>query len=135
MTTTHNPVAWFAGDDWQINATLLDDKGNPYNLAQPNEIKWCLTNAVLQYVLDNEDVTISIIDAAAGQCVILVPSAKTSPLAGGKYSDAIRIIIGGITSTLSVGDIYVIADPWAELTNAATAAVKPPQRRLQLIAS
>ena len=32
MTTTHETVNWTAGDDWQINATLLDETGTPFNL-------------------------------------------------------------------------------------------------------
>jgi hypothetical protein len=131
MTTTHDPVTWFAGDDWQINATLLDENGNAYNLGQPNTIKWCLMDATYKYALDEGDVSITITDAAAGKCIILVPSAKTSPLSGGKYNDAIRIVIGGITSTLSVGPIFVAADPWAQET-ASAAAAKPQQTRPRL---
>jgi hypothetical protein len=132
MTTTHAAVTWFAGDDWQINATLLDENGNAYNLGQPNTIKWCLIDAAYNYALDEGDVSITITDAAAGQCMILVPAAKTSPLPGGRYSDAIRIVIGGVTSTLSVGPIYVSADPWAQESEAASAAAKPHQMRPRL---
>lgn len=126
MTTTHLGVAWFGGDDWQINATLLDENGNPFDLSS-GQVKWCLLNAGYQKVLDESDVAIEIVDAATGQCAIKVPADKTSPLPGGKYSDAIRIVIGGITSTLSVGAIFVTADPWAA---AVVPAVAMPRLRL-----
>ncbi len=137
MTTTHQATAWFGGDDWQINATLLDENGNPFDLsAEQTEIKWCLLNSNSQEELNETDVTISIVGAAAGQCSIMVPATVTSPLAGGKYTDFIRIVIGGITSTLSTGSIYVTADPWMALSAAAAAVASPPQlRRLRVVAS
>jgi hypothetical protein len=112
MTTTHAPIGWYAGDDWEIVATLLDENGTPYNLVS-QEILWVLFDATGQRVLDEDDVTITITDAAEGICSIIIPAAKTSPLAGGQYSDVIRIIDSGITSTLSVGTVQVTVDPWA----------------------
>ena len=35
MSTTHPGVYWFAGDDWEIKATLLDENGDPFNLTEP----------------------------------------------------------------------------------------------------
>lgn len=117
MTTQHLPINWFAGDDWEIRATLLDETGAPYNLADL-EILWLLLDASDRRVLDEDDVTITIIDALAGVCSIVIPAAKTSPLAG-QYSDFIRIIDGGVTSTLSTGALYVAADPWLAALPAA----------------
>jgi hypothetical protein len=125
MTTTHAPIGWTAGDDWQINATLLDENGDPFDLSGAHEIKWALMNINLQRVLDEDDVSVSITDALAGECSILIPAAKTSPLAGGHYTDAIRIVIGGITSTLSYGQITVVVDPWAVAE--ATMQYRKPQ--------
>ena len=129
MTTTHLGVSWYAGDDWQINATLLDENGNPFDLGSA-QVKWCLVNAGYQQVLDESDVAIDVVDEDTGQCAIKVPAAKTSPLPGGQYTDVIRIVVGGITSTLSVGTIFVIADPWAAVV--APAAAMP---RLRLASS
>ena len=129
MTTSHSNVNWFGGDDWQINATLLDENGSPFDLTQTHTIEWALMNANYQRVLDETNVTISVVDAAAGRISILVPAAKTSPLAAGHYNDTIRIVFGGFTSTLSYGPISVSADPWAAPVPAAAAA-EPPRIRL-----
>jgi hypothetical protein len=127
MTTTHPAMDWFAGDDWEINATLLDEHGNPYDLSQPHEIKWALANSNQTVVLAETDVVVSIVDPPTlGQCVISVPAAKTATLAGGHYNDAIRLVVGGVTSTLSTGPIYVTADPW--LVQGTTQMKKPALR-------
>ena len=129
MSTSHPSVYWFAGDDWQVNATLLDENGEPFNLTEPGTIiRWALMNAFDQRALDETDVSIAIVDAAAGQIMISVPAAKTSPLPSGRYNDTIRIIIGGYTSTLSFGPISVTADPW--LAPIPAAAELPPRMRL-----
>ena len=127
MTTTHAAVRWVAGDDWQINATLLDETGAPFDLTAAN-ILWILTGT-FGAVLESSDVTISVIDATSGQCQINIAAAKTSPLVGGNYTDSIRIVVGGITSTLVFGGIYVIADPWA-VAIAKAAVASPPKLRL-----
>ena len=125
MTTTHEDALWTAGDDWQVNATLLDENGVPYNLAGPITIKWCLINAGGTPVMDEDDVIIVIANAAAGQCQIQIPAAKTSPLPAGKYSDVIRVVASNITSTLASGPIYVTADPWLNPVVVRKAADKP----------
>ena len=129
MSTTHPSVYWFGGDDWQVNATLLDENGNPFNLTEPGtRIQYALMNSFDQRALDETDVTISVVDAAAGQITISVPAAKTSPLPGGKYNDTIRIMFGGYTSTLSYGPVSVTADPW--LAPIPAVAELPPRMRL-----
>jgi hypothetical protein len=116
---------WFAGDDWQINATLLDVNGDPFDLSVPNEIQWALLDNRGQRVLDEDDASITITEALAGKCTIVVAAAKTAPLPTGHFSDAIRIVQGGITSTLTQGLIYVTANPWA-----LQAAARPALRRI-----
>ena len=110
MTTHHTIVDFYAGDDWEICATLLDENGDPYNLSPLPDIQWALMNYNQQRVLNGTDVSISVTDAAAGKCSILVPSEKTSALTTGLYSDVLRITTGGITSTLAVGNIHVVSD-------------------------
>jgi hypothetical protein len=129
MTTTHSAISWFAGDDCQIDVTLLDETGAPFDLTGPPEIKWVLLDGNGQHVLDTADVAISIIDAAAGKCSIIIPAAKTSPLPGGRYTDVIRIVIGGVTSTLSVGVVNVAPDPWY----VAVAAESESRRHLRRV--
>jgi hypothetical protein len=110
MTTTHQMVDFYAGDDWEIRATLLDENGDPYDLAAAPTIEWVLLDSRSQRVLNGADVTISVTDAAAGKCAIQVPATATSPLATGSYTDMLRITAGGVTSTLAVGPIHVVAD-------------------------
>lgn len=112
MTTTHASMDWFAGDDWEIRATLIDENGVPYDLSGTHEIKWSLVNHAHVRVLDEDDAVITVTDALAGKCTIMIPAAKTVSLPRGHYQDAIRIVIGGITSTLATGPIYVTDDPW-----------------------
>ena len=122
----HVTFEWVAGDDWQINATLNDENGNPLNLAGAL-IKWALLDSSYKRVLDQDDISVSVTDAAAGKCSINIPAAKTTTLGAGRYSDAIRVVIGGITSTLAFGMVYVMADPWLVAT--ATARIMPTVRR------
>jgi len=119
MTTRHIQQYWFAGDDWRIDATLLDANGNPFDLTSA-VIKWTMLDASSEWVLNENDANISVTNALAGQCSIMLTAGKTSPLLGGTYTDYIRIISGGITSTLSYGLINVHADPWLAVEAAVT---------------
>lgn len=111
MTTTHQEHYWFAGDDWQLNVTLLDNAGLPFNLSSAT-VKWALINEAGERVLSEADGSVVVIDAVTGKCAIQMPGTKTSVLAEGKYTDLIRIIYGGITSTLMAGNNWVTADPY-----------------------
>jgi hypothetical protein len=111
VTTTHQEYYWYAGDDWQINATLLDSNGLPFNLSGTPAIKWALVNEAGDRVLSETDAQISVLSAPLGQCAIIVPAAKTSGLAEGRYSDLIGIVYGGVTSTLAQGNNWVTAKP------------------------
>ena len=111
--STHEDYYWKAGDDWQINATLLDNSGTPFNLNNSPELKWALISEAGETVLTEADVHILIVDADAGQCAIQVPGDVSSPLNEGRYTDMIRIVYAGATSTLSHGLNWVTADPWA----------------------
>ncbi len=131
MTTIHSQISWIAGDDWQINATLLDETGAPFDLSGGIEgIKWALMDAAFRRALDEGDVLISITDPLAGQCSIHIPAAVSSPLTAGRYTDVIRIVYGGVTSTLSYGQIYVSADPWLAVETPAVIRRSPPQLRV-----
>lgn len=111
MTTSHTVFELIGGDDWEISAELLDENGNPYNLTAA-QVKWTLVNNAGQQILDDVDVSIATVDAVAGTCLIRVAAARTTSIGGGRYSDALRIVTGGVTSTLCIGPIQVVIDPW-----------------------
>jgi hypothetical protein len=134
MAATHAPMNWFAGDDWEIRATLLDENGNPFDLRSPAVVLWALMTASGERALDEDDVAITLTDPTAGKCTISVPAAKTSPLPGGQYRDVIRIVISATTSTLATGPIYVASDPWiAEEVAAASRAVAASRQPLRRV--
>lgn len=109
--TEHDIIDWVAGDDWEVQATLIDESGQPYDLSG-SEIKYALLDAAYRRVLDNAHVDITVLNAAAGKCSIIVPSDVSKTVAGGKYNDVIRIVSGGITSTLAFGPVWVSTDPF-----------------------
>jgi hypothetical protein len=111
MTTSHAPFSFIGGDDWEIQATLQDENGNPYDLTNA-QILWTLINSSGARVLDVPDISISLTDAVGGTCSIMVAAAKTTTIPGGRYNDVLRIVTGGITSTLSAGPVQVVTDPW-----------------------
>jgi hypothetical protein len=110
---THPQFQFVGGDDWEIVATLLDENGTPYDLNNA-QILWTVYSTTR--VIDEGDSSISIIDAAAGTCSITVAATKTTTIPGGRYNDALRIITGGVTSTLCIGAINVTTDPWQQLS-------------------
>lgn len=116
---THPVFQFFGGDDWEISATLLDENGVPYNLTNA-QVKWTLIDNAGRRILDVADVSISITNALAGTCLIMVAAAKTTTIAAGRYTDALRIVIGGITSTLNMGPVQVVADPWRAAQSTAS---------------
>jgi hypothetical protein len=113
MTTPHQQYYWIGGDDWQINATLLDRLGVPFDLGGTTEIKFALINEAGVRVLDEADCDIVVIDAAAGQCAIHIPAVATTTIATGRYTDMIGVKSDGMMSTLAYGLYWVTADPWA----------------------
>jgi hypothetical protein len=131
MTTTHKMISWTAGDDWEIDATLLHEDGTPYDLTGPHTVKWALLTAAGGRVLDETDVNITTTDAINGGIAIKIAASLSSPLAAGIYTETIRIVYVGITSTLATGPINVHADPWL----GAHAAVADKTPKLELVKS
>ena len=111
MTTWRPMLLLIGGDDWELPFTLLDDDGNPYDLAAA-ELTWTLVNVEGQRVVNDGEYTLSIINAAAGTCSVMVPSTKTTNLRAGRFTDALRIVSNGVTATPVMGLVQVIADPW-----------------------
>jgi hypothetical protein len=99
------------GDDWEIPFTLLDDDGNPIVLTAA-ALTWTLVNVEGQRVVNEGEYTLTIIDAVAGTCSVMVPSTKTTNLRAGRFTDALRIVSNGVTATPVMGLVQVVADPW-----------------------
>jgi hypothetical protein len=112
--STHEMVGAVAGDDWEVRLTLLDASGAPYDLSGTPSILWAMADRSGRRVVEPNETTVSITDAAAGKCSVLIPASVTTRLAGGHYSDALRLITGGVTSTLLTGDWNVMADPFRQ---------------------
>jgi hypothetical protein len=109
MTTTHTLIDFYAGDDWEIRATLLDENGLPYNIP-PADIQWALLDQRSQRVINGAEVTITATDGPAGKYSIMVPATATSPLADGMFTTRLRVTNGGVKTTLLSGPVHVIAD-------------------------
>ena len=61
--STHEDYYWTAGDDWQINATLLDYAGAPFDLSGTPDIRWALITEAGETVLTEADIDIVVMDA------------------------------------------------------------------------
>jgi len=122
MTTKHPLIEFVAGDDWEILATLLDENGNPYDLTQTPTIKWCLMDDRSRVVIGDEAI-ITVTDAENGQCSVLIPHTVSTTVAGGLYTDALRLTIAGATGTLLLGMVNVVGDPWAVLTREVVTSI------------
>jgi hypothetical protein len=108
--TKHSRIEFVAGDDWEIQATLLDENGNPYDLTGTHQIKWCLMDVRHQVVLGDEAI-ITVLDAINGLVSVVLPAAVTTNIDEGLYTDFLRLIIGQ-TGTLLQGLVEVTGDPW-----------------------
>lgn len=111
--STHETYYWTAGDDWEINAQLVNSDGDEFDLSIGAPIiKWSLVSEAGELQLTEDDVEIVVTDAPAGEVSIRVPGAKTSPLKTGRYNDQVRVVIGSKTSTLSHGWNWITNDAW-----------------------
>jgi hypothetical protein len=130
MSTQHIGVGLVAGDDWEIQVTMLDENDVPFDLTAA-QILWCLMDSTYHRVIETDEVTIALDDALAGECSILIPATATTKLPAGFYTDTLRIVTGGITSTLLFGQINVMADPWGMVAVQTTGhKIVPFQRTL-----
>ena len=100
-----------AGDDWEIRAWLIDQNGVTYDLTTLPPLQWLLIDSMNKHILDETNTSIAVLDALAGEISISVAAPVTEPL-GGLYTDWMRIVQGGVTSTLFYGSIYARRDPW-----------------------
>lgn len=108
----HAGVGAVAGDDWELRVTLLQADDSPFDLSGNPPILWTMVDNAGKRVIESDEVTVSITDALAGKCTVLVPGTVTTRLAGGSYTDALRLVMGGIATTLLTGSFNVMADPF-----------------------
>jgi len=104
MTTVHDLHSFYAGDDWQINGSLFDENGDPLDVTNAT-IDWALRDGALSIV--NVNITLQVLDPVNGKIKIFVPSASTTSIVAGEYSDILRVTIGAITDTMWTGAIFV----------------------------
>jgi hypothetical protein len=108
----HTVVGATAGDDWEIRVTLLDADGQPINLSSTPPILWTMLSSQGKRVIEADEVSVAITDAVAGRCSVFVPAAVTTRLTSGLYTDSLRLVMGGISSTMLSGDWNVMTDPF-----------------------
>jgi hypothetical protein len=113
MTTKHPLIEFVAGDDWEIQATLLDENGNAYNLTGAHTIKWRLVANSNGLAVIGDEAVITTINAINGIVSVMIPSSVTASVAGGRYTDFLRLIMSGETGTLLTGQVNVISNAWA----------------------
>jgi hypothetical protein len=89
--THHDYVELRAGDDWIIQATLLNPDGSAYDLTNAT-VEWILLGPDGMTAID-QGWTFQVAEpATGGQGVVLVDNKLTAPLAPGYYMDALRAI-------------------------------------------
>jgi hypothetical protein len=88
-------------------------------------ILWTLMDRQGDRVIQSNEVTVTVTDSANGKCKIVIPHTVTTRLPSALYTDALRIVISTIVSTLSTGQMQVIADPWKVAGVATRQFTKP----------
>ena len=106
-TTGHRDRNFVAGDDWDINGTLLGQDGNPLDLTN-TFIAWALLDSSGSAVETNAIVT-AVNPPSTGMINIKLSAATTAAIAPGCYTDALRITRVGRTSTFRGSSIRCVA--------------------------
>jgi hypothetical protein len=110
MATLHRVYSFFGGDDVFLNLQLVDQENKPYNIDALDEVKWLLHTPDAK--IWPHDAIKQTINSADGQIRIWLPAAETTKFVGGIWTDFVRVVCDGITSTLLYGPINVTKDPW-----------------------
>jgi hypothetical protein len=97
-----------AGDDWQLDAVLLDASNNPLDLTSAT-LSWTLIDS---YGWSAPAVHTIALGAAPGECTVKVAAANSSPIKGGGYMAYWRVTIAGITQTPLAWPLGIHADPF-----------------------
>jgi hypothetical protein len=106
----HERLELFAGDDWQIDATMIDPNGNPMDLTGA-VLMWTLLNDQGFRVVDVGDFAITL-GTEPGTVTVKITAEASALIAPGSHTDWWRVTPSdGITQTLLTGDIGVHSDP------------------------
>jgi hypothetical protein len=97
-----------AGDDWQLDAILLDASSNPLDLTAAT-LEWTLIDCSGWSVSIAHTVTV---DAAPGACTVKVAASDSTAVKGGGYMAYWRVVSGGITQTPLAWPLGIHADPF-----------------------
>lgn len=106
----HDTIEFVAGDDWEIRATLNEPDGTAMDL-NGALFAWTLHDRYGSRVIEANEVTINITDAALGKLKVIVPSAVTTRLTSVIYYEALRVTRNGAACTPLMGDLRVDVDP------------------------
>jgi hypothetical protein len=110
--THHDYTELRAGDDWAIQATLLNPDGTPFDLTNA-QIEWILLGPDGSGAITSGYVVSIVNNPTSGQAVIQIGSALTQPLEVGYYMDSLRVISpappapNGLLTTMWDGQIGV----------------------------
>jgi hypothetical protein len=123
-----------AGDDWQLEFSVVYPDGTPFNLTGAPVILWTLVDKTGKQAIASSEATVSITDALNGECSIHVGSHVTTRLKNDIYGHALRIVAGGVTATPFHGELYILADPWGTFAVSTTQILKfVPTNRKSLV--
>jgi len=108
----HQDVELVIGDEWQITGTLLDENGDPLDLAASVLLSWVLlgpdgTRVPLEAIIERLP--------TAGMLTITLPEALTRTLDPGRYTDAVRAWVNGSPAQMWRGSILAAADPFYDV--------------------
>jgi hypothetical protein len=105
----HHRLELVAGDDWQLDATMLDPSGEPIDLTDAI-LEWTLLNSKGFRVVNPGDYNITI-GSEPGTVTVKITAASSALIAPGAHTDWWRVTVDGIAQTLLSGDIGVHSDP------------------------
>lgn len=110
----HADVELVIGDEWQISGTLLGADNAPLDIVTDGSpLDWILLGPDGARVPGLEAVIIDrILPASTGRLVITMPESLTKTLDPGRYTDAVRLWVGGAPSQMWRGIILAAADPF-----------------------
>lgn len=113
MLTLHDDIELTIGDAWQISGVLRQEDGIPLTLDPSVELGWMLLDPDGRRVDLTDQATLERVEPiSGGQVLIGISEALTATFRPGRYTDAIRVWVGGNPSTLWRGLILAGADPF-----------------------
>jgi hypothetical protein len=97
-----------AGDDWQLDAVLLDASGNPLDLTAAT-LAWTLIDSSGWTAPATHTI---VLGANPGECSVKIAAADSTALKGGGYMAYWRVTIGGLVQTPLAWPLGIHADPF-----------------------